>query len=533
MDQDLVWWRGSVIYQVYVRSFYDADGDGIGDLPGVIAKLDYIASLGIDAIWLCPFYTSPQRDFGYDVSDHLSVDPVFGTLHDFDMLVARAHELDVKVIIDQVWGHTSVQHPWFMQSRDDQSNAKADWYVWADPRPDGTPPNNWLAVFGGSAWTWEPRRRQFYLHHFLAEQPNLNFANPDVLDAILNTGRFWLDRGVDGFRLDAIDFMMHDPLLRDNPPNRPDGGIVPAKLFALQQHVWDVLRPERFQIFRAVRRLMEQYPGTATIGEVSSQPGAFERVIEYTRGDDLLHMAYTSNHLREGFTWDGVRRMLRLAEEAGDSGHVCWNFSNHDTARAISRLKPEGADDQKFAIMLLHLLLALPGSVCIYQGEELGLDEAHLRFEELRDPFGIAYWPEFKGRDGSRTPIPWTDEAVEKTWLPIPFKHLPLAVARQEGDAAALLHVWRKAIAFRNNHAALRYGQMKFLDLPYPFVGFIRHVSGEDAMLCLFNVSGEDGFINTEFFTGAVNGFAYALRPLESNSALTLVAGRPIFPLVH
>jgi alpha-glucosidase len=323
--------------------------------------------------------------------------------------------------------------------------------------------------------------------------------------------------------------MMHDPLLRDNPPNEPDGGVVPAKLFALQQHVWDVLRPERFQIFQAVRRLMEEYPGTTTIGEVSSQPGAFERVIEYTRGDDLLHMAYTSDHLRKGFTWEGVRRMLRMADEAGGAGHVCWSFSNHDTARAISRWRPESGDHQKFAVMLLNLLLAMPGSVCIYQGEELGLTEANLRFEDLRDPFGIAYWPEFKGRDGSRTPIPWTDEVADKAWLPIPSEHLPLAVASQESDPAALLHVWRRAIALRNERSALRYGQIKCLDLPYPFVGFVRYIAGGEAMLCLFNVSDEAGSVNTEIFTGDVDGFAYVLRPLKSDSALTEDAAEPTF----
>src|SRR5580698_4967940 len=212
------WWRGAVIYQIYPRSFFDTNGDGIGDLPGVTARLDHVARLGADAIWLCPFFVSPQRDFGYDVAGYVDIDPLFGTMADFDALLARAHALGLKVLIDQVWSHTSDRHPWFLDSRTGRTAAKADWYVWADPRPDGMPPNNWLSVFGGAAWTWEPRRRQYYLHHFLDHQPALNLHNPAVMDALLETGRFWLDRGVDGFRLDAIDFLLHDRALRSNPP---------------------------------------------------------------------------------------------------------------------------------------------------------------------------------------------------------------------------------------------------------------------------------------------------------------------------
>src|SRR6185437_1253481 len=240
---DSAGWRGAGIYQIYPRSFFDSNGDGIGDLPGILAKLDYVASLGVDAIWLSPSFTSPMKDFGYDVADFRGVDPVFGTLADFDRLVDRAHALGLRVIIDQVWGHSSDHHPWFVESRADRRNERADWYVWADARPDGTPPNNWLSVFGGAAWSWEPRRRQYYLHHFLASQPQLNLRNPAVLDSLIESSLFWLARGVDGFRFDAIDFLMHDPLLRDNPP-APILGGAPARPFGFQRHLHDMLHPD-------------------------------------------------------------------------------------------------------------------------------------------------------------------------------------------------------------------------------------------------------------------------------------------------
>ena len=495
------WWRGAVIYQIYPRSFFDSNADGVGDLPGIIARLDHIARLGVDAIWLCPFFTSPQRDFGYDVSDHLSVDPLFGTLADFDRLVAAAHAHGLKVLIDQVWSHTSNQHAWFVQSRASRTNPRADWYVWADPRPDGTPPNNWLAVFGGSAWSWEPRRRQYYLHHFLSQQPALNFHNPEVVDAVLDIGRFWLARGVDGFRLDAVDWLMHDARLRDNPaaPMATDGSV-PAKLFGMQQHIHDLLQPEMMGVLARIRGLMDEFPGTTTLAEVSSQPGAFERVRDYTAGDQGLHMAYTLRPLRGGFDWPTLRRMVQDVAECGEAGWMCWSFSNHDTERAISRWNPTKAEggpppDPRFARLLMALLLSLRGSVCLYQGEELGLTEAELTLEQMQDPFGIAYFPEFRGRDGSRTPMPWDHTArhagftaAGDSWLPVCPDHHQLAVSHQEADENSLLQDWRRFLQFRREHPEMITGRLETVDLPEPCFGFVRSLGGE-RMLCLFNLS--------------------------------------------
>jgi alpha-glucosidase len=504
------WWRGAVIYQVYPRSFFDSNGDGIGDLPGVTAKLDYIAQLGVDAIWLSPFFRSPQRDFGYDVSDYIDVDPIFGTLADFDLLLARAHALGLKVLIDQVWSHTSNEHGWFKESRTGRENTRADWYVWSDPRPDGAPPNNWLSVFGGPAWTWEPRRRQYYLHHFLSHQPALNLANPVVVDALIETGAFWLERGVDGFRLDAVDFMTHDPLLRDNPPQVQRGGAVPLKLFGMQRHVHDMVRPETGAVLGRIRQLTDRYPGTTTLGEVSSQEGALTRVLGYTGAETQLHTAYTLGVMKGGFGHAAFRNALGDVLRQGETGWISWSFSNHDVERVASRWNPTPGSPPPagFTRLLMALLLSLRGSVTIYQGEELGLPEAELAPEDMRDPFGIAYWPEFRGRDGSRTPMPWQHDApqagftIGQPWLPVSPEHPALAVDVQETDGGALLHAWRGFLAWRKAHPALVSGALRPLDLPAPVLGFVRE--GEDERIaCLFNLSGADAVVDLGMLAGA------------------------------
>ena len=284
------WWRGAVLYQIYPLSFMDANGDGYGDLAGAASRMDHVATLGVDGVWLSPFFASPMKDFGYDVSDYKTVDPRFGTLADFDTLVARAHELGLKVIIDQVWSHTSDRHPWFAESATSRENPRADWYVWADAREDGIPPNNWLASFGGPSWTWGPRRRQYYLHNFLPEQPDLNYWSPQVQDAILDVARYWLDRGVDGFRLDVINYLFHDRSLADNPIAAHAGP--PALPTRFQRHVHDRSRPETLGFVARLRALMDTYPDRMSVGEVFGDP-ALPRQIEYTAGPDRLHTAYS------------------------------------------------------------------------------------------------------------------------------------------------------------------------------------------------------------------------------------------------
>jgi alpha-glucosidase len=495
--QNRDWWPGAVIYQIYLRSFFDSNGDGIGDLAGVTAKLDHVASLGVDAIWLSPFFASPMRDFGYDVADHCAVDPVFGTLADFDRLVERAHALGLKVMVDLVCGHTSDQHPWFRASRASRTDPRADWYVWADAKRDGTPPNNWLSVFGGAAWSWEPRRRQYYLHHFLASQPTLNLRHPQVIDALTAVAEFWLARSVDGFRLDAVDFLLHDPDLRDNPPRRMPGGAMPAKPFGFQHHVHDMAQPEVPVLLQRLRALAERHPGTMLLGELSSQEGAFERIERYTTRGDALHMAYTLRPMRGPDAGRALREALAEIAASGEGNGVCWAFSNHDVERAASRWNPEaalgGTADPAFIRLLMALLLSLRGSVSVYQGEELGLGDAELDLADLRDPFGIVYYPEFRGRDGSRTPLPWHSGAPQggfttgTPWLPLPEGHLRLSVAAQEADPGSALHAWRRLLRWRRAHPALQRGDLRLLDVPVPLIGFTRSCA-EERLLLVFNL---------------------------------------------
>ena len=483
LDKD--WWRGAVIYQIYPRSFQDSNGDGIGDLAGITRRLDHVADLGADAVWISPFFTSPMKDFGYDVSDYRDVDPMFGTLADFDALVDKAHQLGLKVMIDLVLSHSSDQHPWFAESRQDRTNAKADWYVWADPKPDGTPPNNWLSIFGGSAWQWDGRRMQYYLHNFLISQPDLNFHCPAVQEALLDVARFWLERGVDGFRLDTINFYFADKQLRDNPPlpaEMRNDSIAPAvNPYNWQNHIHSKNQPENLDFLRRLRAVMEPY-GAAAVGEVGDAQRGLEIMGQYTSGDDLMQMCYAFEFLaKDKLTAARVAETFERLENAAPDGWACWAFSNHDVMRHFTRWGLNEASAKAYAT----LLLCLRGSVCLYQGEELGLSEAELAFEDLRDPYGIEFWPEFKGRDGCRTPMVWDRDNLNggfsdaRPWLPVPAEHLAHAVAALAGDPGALPAHYRRAIALRHAHAALQSGTMDDMRAEGEVIRFIRTGGGE------------------------------------------------------
>ena len=496
------WWRGAVIYQVYPRSFQDTTGDGYGDLAGVTKRLDYISSLGVDAIWLSPFFTSPMADMGYDVSDYCNVDPMFGTLADFDELVAQAHRLGLKVIIDQVISHTSDEHPWFVDSRASRSNPKADWYVWADPKPDGTAPTNWLSVFGGPAWEWDGVRKQYYMHNFLASQPDLNFHNTEVQDALLETVRFWLERGVDGFRLDTVNYYFHDKLLRDNPPHAPDSddaGLDAPDVnpYGMQSHIHDKTQVENIAFLQRFRALLDEYQGRMTVGEVGDGARSLKTVAAYTSNDDKLNMCYTFDLLGPDFTAKHIRDAVSGFDKAVTDGWVCWAFSNHDVVRHLSRFS-EGVEEQtRVAKLAFNVLASLRGSICLYQGEELALTEAELAFEDLRDPYGIRFWPAFKGRDGCRTPMAWTTgspnagfTSAEKPWLPVPYAHAMLAADGQERKPDSVLNHYKAALAFRKQHAALRDGDMAFLDTQQDVLAFTRTKDAQ-TLLFVFNLTRE------------------------------------------
>ncbi len=491
-DSASPWWRGATIYQVYPRSFKDTNGDGVGDLKGCIDGVDHIASLGVDAAWLSPFFTSPMHDFGYDVADYRGVDPLFGTLADFDTFVKSAHARGLKVIIDQVYSHTSDEHAWFRESRQSRDNPKADWYVWADARPDGTPPNNWQSVFGGGAWEWDARRRQYYFHNFLAQQPDLNLHNKDVQDAILDVARFWLARGVDGFRLDALNFAMHDPQLRDNPPKKIFRRQ-PSRPFDFQEQRFQMSHPDIPKFLERLRAVIDEFPERFTVAEVGGER-AFDEMKQFTAGEKRLNTAYSFDFLyAPALTKELIVETATRWPEGGE--WPSWAFSNHDAPRAVSRWAGACPPDE-YSKLLALLLGALRGNIFLYQGEELGLSQGEVPFEKLQDPEAIANWPATLGRDGARTPLPWTQSApnagfsTAEPWLPIDKSHLGRAIDRQNRDQDSVLNFTRRVIAFRKESAALRHGSINFLATPDDVVAFVR-ASGKEKALCVFNVGAE------------------------------------------
>ncbi len=519
------WWRGAVIYQIYPRSFMDSNGDGIGDLPGITSRLEHVAALGADAIWVSPFFRSPMKDFGYDVADYREVDPIFGTLADFDALLARAHDLGLKVIIDQVLSHTSDQHAWFAASRSARpgpGNPKADWYVWADPRPDGTSPNNWLSVFGGPAWQWDSRRRQYYLHSFLPEQPDLNFHSPAVQDALLGEVRFWCERGVDGFRFDACNHQFHDARLRSNPA--ANGGAVSTvradNPYAMQQHLYDKSQPENLLFLEKLRAVLDQY-GAVGLGEVGDE-NAPPVMARYTERGKRLHLAYSFSLLTSEHSARHLRGQVEALEHAlaGTDGWACWAVSNHDVPRVASRWSAGGPPDTRRDRMWLALLLSLRGSASVYQGEELGLPEAEVPFELLQDPYGRPFWPEFKGRDGCRTPLPWHADRAHAgftsgmPWLPVSEAHGPLAIDRQAGDAGSMLQFSRRLLRWRRGQPLLRTGMMAFFDAPEPLLWFERG-DGNSALQAVFNLGAEPATLKLQQALVPLDGTPFTGARLE------------------
>lgn len=501
------------IYQIYPRSFFDANGDGIGDLRGILAKLPYVARLGVDAIWISPFVQSPQKDFGYDVSDYCAVDPRFGTLEDFKRVLGKAHALGLKVLMDQVFCHCSDQHAWFKESRKNRNNSKADWFIWADARADGTPPNNWLSYFGGSAWSWDARRQQYYFHQFLDSQPTFNLRHPALRRALRAVCEFWLKMGVDGFRLDAIHTGFADPLLRNNPPrpkHMPPAPDLPENVpQAKQWRLHSEGHKDTLNFLQELRLLADTY-GATLMGEVGGEE-PLRRAATFTAGRKRLHMAYTFDLLKGAMDAKTFAKTVVQAEAARTGNPFCYALSNHDVARVASRWiqmpearhpLPEGKSNpaSDSAQLKYHHALAyqarlalvfgllLPGHYCMYQGEELGLPQAEVPFEKMVDPFGLAFYPEFKGRDGCRTPMPWRAKAkhggfsaAKQTWLPFAPEHAALAVDAQEADATSTLAFTRALISWCKAQPALQGDGFRPLKSKAGVVVFERH--GKDQRL--------------------------------------------------
>jgi glycosidase len=469
------WWRDAVIYQVYPRSFQDSNGDGIGDLRGVSDRLDHLVDLGVDAVWLSPFYPSPMADFGYDVSDYTGVDPLFGTIEDFDRLIREMHRRRLRLIIDLVPNHTSDQHQWFRESRSSRDSPKRDWYVWAD---GPTPPNNWLSVFGGPAWEWDDLTGQYYLHSFLKEQPDLNWRNPEVEAAMLDVMRWWLDRGVDGFRIDVAHFVMKDPDLRDNPvldPADVAGDFKSLGEYDLQEHLHDKGHPDAHAVFRAMRRVLDEYESDRfAVGEIHVFD--VEAWASYYGDGDELHMPYNFSLLYPD--WDAVT--IRSIVDRYDA--VCrgdrwpnWVLGNHDEVRLATRL---GDDAARAAAVLL---LTLRGTPTIYYGDELGLLEAEIPVEQQVDPWGLRVAG--LGRDGCRTPMQWDPSpnagfSSARPWLPVGADYVQRNVEVQSADPRSTLSLYRTLLGYRRSSAALRRGAYESFDAGSGVFAYRRSVDG-------------------------------------------------------
>jgi len=449
-----LWWQRGIVYQVYPRSFQDSDGDGIGDLPGILARLDYLRELGVDALWLSPIHPSPMKDFGYDVADYTAVDPVFGTLEDFDRLVAAAHARGIKVILDYVPNHTSDQHPWFQESRASRHNPKRDWYIWRDA------PNNWLSNFGGSAWQLDPATGQYYYHAFLPEQPDLNWRNPAVVEAMMGVLRFWLERGVDGFRVDVLWHLIKDKDFQDNPPNAdwregmdPYNALVPLNTTD---------RPEVHDIVRAMRRLLDEFEERVLIGEIYLP---LERLVQYY-GADLEGAHLPFNFQLLSAPWD-ARHLAGLIAEyerlLPEGAWPNWVLGNHDRPRIASRV---GAAQARAAAMLL---LTLRGTPTLYYGDELGMANVPIAREAVQDPFEKRVPGIGLGRDPIRTPMQWSAEpnagfTQGRPWLPLAGDYARVNVDAQRADARSMLSLYRKLIALRRAEPQLQLGSLEIIE---------------------------------------------------------------------
>lgn len=461
------WWKNAVIYEVYPRSFGDSNGDGIGDLNGITAHLDYLKDLGVDAIWIAPFYPSPQVDFGYDVADYRNVEPQYGTLADFDRLVAEAKKRGIKVIIDMVLNHTSDKHPWFLESRSSRTNPKADWYVWHDAKEGGQPPNNWTSgLGGGSSWQWVAERSQFYYHNYLAYQPDLNWRNPEVRAEAFDILRFWLKRGASGFRLDGIGNLYEDALFRDEPV-RPDANG-PGRANGAPSYRRNL--PETYDEFRELRKLSDEFPGSVLVGQVGGFDAA-EFAKAYGENHDGLQLPiYAQFGGSNRLSAAEFRLRLRDAETGFRDNVPLLAFDTHDRTRSWTRYA-DGVHDLAIAKAVATLLLTPRGSALVYYGQELGMENNDpKRLEDVRDAGGKAGWPRNKGRDGERTPMQWSAgpnagfSSASTTWLPVSPSYVSRNAAAEAADPNSLLNYYKALIRLRKENPALRKGEFALVN---------------------------------------------------------------------
>jgi alpha-glucosidase len=486
------WWRDGVIYQIYPRSFADSNGDGVGDLPGIISKLDYLQWLSVDAIWLSPINPSPMADFGYDVSNYHDIDPIFGSLADFDRLVSEAHARGIRLVLDMVMNHTSDQHPWFIESRSSRDNSKRDWYIWRDPK-NGREPNNWESVFGGKAWQFDERTGQYYLHLFVPQQPDLNWRNPQVKEALFGECAFWLDRGVDGFRLDVAHMFVKAEGLPDNPRKFGWRG------YDRQDHSNHINQPETHAIWKEFRQLLNRYDQRMAVGEV--EPTGAEGY--YGSGDDELQLVFNFAMLHQR-RWEAQAfRAVAQAwyDKLPNGAWSCWVLNNHDNKRSISRYAA-GEFTEARAKVAATMLLTLRGTPFLYYGEELGLPEGKIPRAEIVDPPGRKYWPIYKGRDGCRTPMPWdaTTHAgfsTGKPWLRVNPDYARVNVESERRDPNSLLNFYRQVLALRRASPALQRGSYRALDQSSDVFAYER-ATADQRLLIALNFSSRPATIDIE-----------------------------------
>lgn len=516
MQEEFKWWQNAVVYQLYPRSFLDSNEDGIGDIKGIIKKLDYLNdgsenSLGIDAIWLNPIYPSPQFDFGYDIMDYEAIDPRYGTMEDFELLLKEAHKRKIRIVMDIVPSVTSHLHPWFIESRSGRNNPKREWYIWRDSPATGRYPNNWLGMFGGRAWEWDEKTRQFYYHNSLPEQPDLNWKNPEVAKAILSCMEFWFKKGVDGFRIDVLNFSHKDDQFRNNPHCL---GIRP---YDMQKHIYDRNRPEAVEVGRMMRRLADSYGGRMLVAEIFIDDPV-EAAKYYGENGDGLNMVFNFSFAYSKFSAEGFRsRIEKWDALTGTMGWPCWFLSNHDISRHITRYA-EGRWTVQKAKTAAAMLLTLRGTPFLYMGEEIGMQDVKIKRSELMDPVGKHYWPFNRGRDRSRTPMQWSEDTYAgfsntKPWLPVHKNYPYVNVAREDVDCSSLLNWYRKLIWLRKKYTALASGKFTFCDfVPKGILAYIRE-KDDTKILVAHNMTRDkktvafDSFLKQKYATGLIESY--------------------------
>ena len=490
-NEDYLWWQYGIVYQIYPRSFQDSDDDGVGDLPGIISRLDYLKWLGINAIWISPIYPSPMADFGYDISDYEDVHPLFGTLDDAERLVKEVHDRDMKIILDFVPNHTSDQHPWFVESRSSRDNPKRDWYIWRDAAEDGGPPNNWLAAFGGTGWEWDEKTQQYYYHAFLKEQPDLNWRNPEVQRAMMKVMRFWLDRGIDGFRVDVMWHMIKDDQFRNNPPN-PDYQNHMATYDQLLP-VYSTDQPEVHKIVRMMRHLLDEYDERMMIGEIYLP---IQKLVAYYGADKKgAHLPFNFQLLT--MPWDANKISLAITEyEQAIPAHGWpnWVIGNHDQPRVASRI---GSEQARVAAVML---LTLKGTPTIYYGEELGMKDVPIPFDEICDPQGLNMPDKNLSRDPARTPMQWNAEenagfSGSRPWLRIDRTYKKVNVDAQKDDPDSMLALYRKMIRLRQSEPSLKIGEYVPVHSDHQMLAYIRQTEGQRKFLIILNLSHRPCFL--------------------------------------